>query len=111
MLKGLNACHSSVQICRHQPRDEVDHVFEAVTVTEALELQCEVYLPSQKTIRLEELLTSAHVVHQAAEGPAVDPEIRVSVLSGLRGAPLPQTGSPEHLVCLRCCFYRYIKID
>ena len=111
MLKGLNACHSSVQVCRHQPRDEVDHVFEAVTVTEALELQCEVYLPSQKTIRLEELLTSAHVVHQAAEGPAVDPEIRVSVLSGLGGAPLSQTSSPEYLVCLRCCFYGYIKID
>ena len=82
-----------------------------MTVSEALELVCEVYLPCQKTIRLEELLTSAHVVHQAAEGPAIDPEIRMSVLSGLRGAPLSQTGGPEYLVVLRCCFYRHIKID
>ena len=111
MFECFSACHPLVQVNCHQPRDEINHLLETRTISVELEFLSEVYLSSQRTIWLEELLTSAHKVHQAAEGPAVDPEIRLGVLSCLWGAPLPQAGGSKHLLAVRCCFNRYIKID
>ena len=59
----------------------------------------------------ERMPARAQEKHQAAQCPAIDPEVAVDAFAGLWGAPLPKPSRSFYQALLRFCLNRHIQID